>query len=143
MHFKRLKGMFQVLEQAEAQQTYDSADSLWPHLSGRLGRPRPRLQGPRFNGWVPFSVMAAACVLLMIVMEMQPAGDTVISSSLGRGIFGAGVVAGPDSSAGTPTAADRTTGAAEPALLAPAQATPRPSRDTRPTNGDRPDTSSF
>lgn len=87
-HLKRLKGMFQVFERAEGQQTYDCADSIWPGLSGRLGQPRPRLPGPRFNGWVPFSVMAAACVLLMIVMEMQPSSGTPVSGSLMRGIAG-------------------------------------------------------
>ena len=81
-HLKRLKGMFHVLEKAEGQQTYDSADSLWPELVGRLGHPRPKSPGPHFNGWVPFSVMAAACVLLMIVMEMQPETNTAVSSSL-------------------------------------------------------------
>jgi hypothetical protein len=81
-HYKRLKGMFHVLEQAEGQRTYDSADSLWPALVGRLGQPRSPLQGPRFNGWVPFSVMAAACVLLMIVMEMQPDPHTPIAGSV-------------------------------------------------------------
>jgi len=85
-HFKRLKGMFHVLEQADEQRTYDSTGSLWPGLMSRLGQPRPRMQGPRFNGWVPFSVMAAACVLLMIVMETQPTPDTAISNSIGRGV---------------------------------------------------------
>lgn len=95
-HFKRLKGMFRVLEQAEEQRTYDSADSLWPNLRSRLGQPRPRLQGPRFNGWVPFSVMAAACVLLMIVMETQPTADTVIYSGMARGVLDAGIHISPD-----------------------------------------------
>lgn len=90
-HFKRLKGMFQVLEQAEEQQTYDTADSLWPSLSGRLGQPRTRRQGPRFNGWVPFSVMAAACILLMIVMQTQPTENTYISGWMVRNPFGFGV----------------------------------------------------
>lgn len=91
-HFKRLKGMFHVLEQAECQQTYDTTDSLWPGLVGRLGRPRPPLQGPRFNGWVPFSVMAAACVLLMIVMEMQPDPHTPIAGSVfQKDVFSTGI----------------------------------------------------
>jgi predicted anti-sigma-YlaC factor YlaD len=107
-HFKQLKGMFQVLEEAEEQQTYDSADSLWPSLAGRLGQPRPRRQGPRFNGWVPFSVMAAACVLLMIVMETQPSDDTVISGWMGRSFLGIGIHQVEEESTG-PREVDRRT----------------------------------
>lgn len=76
VHFKRLKSTLRLLESTDHEQTYDVGDSLWPALARRIeclensGAPTSR-----FNGWLPFVAVTAACALLVVVMEMQPASS--------------------------------------------------------------------
>lgn len=70
-HYKRMKRTFAVLERADRDATYDSSDSLWPHLAQRISRHSAGSPG-RFNGWLPFAAMTAACAILVIVMDARP-----------------------------------------------------------------------
>jgi predicted anti-sigma-YlaC factor YlaD len=70
-HYKRMKRTIAVLEHADRAATYDSGDSLWPELSRRIAR-RPESAPSRFNGWLPFTAMTAACLALVVVMESRP-----------------------------------------------------------------------
>jgi hypothetical protein len=71
-HYRRLKGTLQVLEHADREQTYDVSDSVWPELARRIEQQSDsRSRGARFNGWLPFVAMTAACVALVVVMETQ------------------------------------------------------------------------
>src|SRR3954465_7883071 len=71
-HYKRLRGTLQVLESSDGDRTYDVGGSLWPQLSQRIRRmeetPEP---SARFNGWLPFVAVTAACALLVVVMDLQ------------------------------------------------------------------------
>ncbi len=75
-HYSRLKQTLRVLESTDEAPTYDAAESLWPELSSRIQqRAATRGRGPtsRFNGWLPFVAMTAACALLVVVMETRDA----------------------------------------------------------------------
>jgi len=75
-HYKRLKGTLQVLEHADREQTYDVSDSVWPELARRIEqKSEARSRGARFNGWLPFVAMTAACAALVVVMETQGRRD--------------------------------------------------------------------
>lgn len=84
-HFKRLRGTLRVLESSDRDRTYDVGGSLWPQLSHRIRR-LEESPGPssRFNGWMPFVAVTAACAMLVVVMDLRgpamhrsPAGPTV------------------------------------------------------------------
>lgn len=65
-HFTRLKQALAVIEQADQPETYERRDSLWPNLEARLGAPRVR-PTDRQPGWIPFTALALACLLLISV----------------------------------------------------------------------------
>lgn len=74
-HYKRLRGTLQMLESSDGDRTYDVGGSLWPQLSQRIRRMEetPEPTG-RFNGWMPFVAVTAACALLVVVMDLQSPG---------------------------------------------------------------------
>jgi len=88
-HYKRLKGTLQVLEHADREQTFDVSDSVWPELARRIQQnSEARSRGARFNGWLPFVAMTAACVALVVVMETQrPHGTTSGDGPVPSGVF--------------------------------------------------------
>ncbi len=88
-HYKRLKGALQVLEHADQEQTYDVSDSVWPELARRIEQQsQPGSRPARFNGWLPFVAMTAACVALVFVMETQgPSTQHLGSDPIGRSFF--------------------------------------------------------
>ena len=100
-HYKRLRGMLRVLEATDHDRTYDVGDSLWPQLSNRIRR-LEESPGPssRFNGWLPFVAVTAACALLVVVMDVRaPTASTSPSTqSIARDIF-----SGPSLFRGLPT----------------------------------------
>lgn len=71
-HYKRLRGTLRVLESSDRDRTYDVGGSLWPQLSNRIRRleeaPQP---ASRFNGWLPFVAVTAACAMLVVAMDLQ------------------------------------------------------------------------
>ncbi|MBL8849286.1 MAG: hypothetical protein JNG89_06360 [Planctomycetaceae bacterium] len=71
-HYKRLRGMQRVLESSDRNRTYDVGGSLWPQLSNRIRR-LDESPGPasRFNGWLPFVAVTAACAMLVVVMDLR------------------------------------------------------------------------
>jgi hypothetical protein len=71
-HYKRLRGMQRVLESSDHDRTYDVGGSLWPALSNRIRR-LEESPGPtsRFNGWLPFVAVTAACAMLVVVMDLR------------------------------------------------------------------------
>lgn len=75
-HYQQMKRTLQVLERAERPTTYVSVDSLWPELATRIShsqhRPARQRHGARFNGWLPFVAMTAACLILLLVVNEQP-----------------------------------------------------------------------
>jgi hypothetical protein len=75
-HYKRLRGTLRVLESSDRDRTYDVGGSLWPQLSNRIRR-LEESPGPssRFNGWLPFVAVTAACAMLVVVMDLgTPSG---------------------------------------------------------------------
>ena len=89
-HYRRLKKTLGVLEHADREATYDAADSVWPELSRRLDqRSRRPMQGNRFNGWLPFAAMTAACLLLVVVMAnpTQPTASRTPQMTVPRDMF--------------------------------------------------------
>jgi hypothetical protein len=88
-HLKQLKGTLQVLEHADREQTYDVSDSVWPELARRIEQQSQLGSRPaRFNGWLPFVAMTAACVALVVVMETQgPTARRHSSDPLPGGVF--------------------------------------------------------
>jgi hypothetical protein len=88
-HYKQLKGTLQVLEHADREQTYDVSDSVWPELARRIEQQsQPGSRPARFNGWLPFVAMTAACVALVVVMETQgPRARNLGSDPVRTGVF--------------------------------------------------------
>ena len=75
-HYKQMKHTLNVLERAERPATYVSGDSLWPELAARISHSQQQSARPRnsnrFNGWMPFIAMTAACFILLLVVNEQP-----------------------------------------------------------------------
>lgn len=71
-HYKRLRGTLRVLESSDRDRTYDVGGSLWPQVSHRIRRleEAPQLAS-RFNGWLPFVAVTAACAMLIVAMDIQ------------------------------------------------------------------------
>ena len=71
-HYKRLRGALGVLESSDHERTYDVCGSLWPQLSVRIRRlEETPLPSSRFNGWLPFVAVTAACAMLVVVMDVR------------------------------------------------------------------------
>ena len=70
-HYRRMKSALKVLDRAEAPETYVATGSLWPELAARMNDRQPQTPSGRFNGWMPFVAMTAACLLLMFVVNEQ------------------------------------------------------------------------
>jgi hypothetical protein len=103
-HYRRLKGTLQVLEHADREQTYDVSDSVWPALSQRIEQQAESgLRRARFNGWLPFVAMTAACVALVVVMETQgPPAQSLDSNPLPGSVFDFGPLFPGSSQFGSP-----------------------------------------
>lgn len=71
-HYRRMKGALKVLDRAETPQTYVATGSLWPDLATRINGRESQVPRGRFNGWMPFVAMTAACFILMLVVNEQP-----------------------------------------------------------------------
>jgi len=71
-HYKRLRSTLRVLESSDRDRTYDVGGSLWPQVSHRIRR-MEEAPGPasRFNGWLPFVAVTAACAMLIVVMDVR------------------------------------------------------------------------
>lgn len=86
-HYKRLRGMLRVLEATDRDRTFDVGDSLWPQLSNRIRRleesPAP---SSRFNGWLPFVAVTAACAMLVVVMDVR-APSSPTQEAVARDMF--------------------------------------------------------
>lgn len=90
-HYKRLRGTLQVLESSDRDRTYEVGGSLWPQLATRIRR-MEESPGPsaRFNGWLPFVAVTAACALLVVVIDLQApnGGPAPHTHSVARDILG-------------------------------------------------------
>lgn len=85
-HYKRLRGALRVLESSDCDRTYDVNDSMWPQLAVRIRRlEETPVPASRFNGWLPFVAVTAACAMLVVVMDRQP---TEPAPAIARDIFG-------------------------------------------------------
>ncbi len=71
-HFRRMKRTYQLLERADQEPTFQSGDSLWPAVATRIAQPHRMAPLSRFNGWMPFVAMTAACLTLMLVVNERP-----------------------------------------------------------------------
>lgn len=70
----------------EARLVPDSRRRLWPRVAERLAGLTCRPQFARFNIWVPTTIAAAACLLLVAVasQELQYRSDGYLSSAFSR-----------------------------------------------------------
>lgn len=71
-HYRHMKQTLQVLERADREPTYQAGDSLWPAVAEQISHGSEPESPGRFNGWMPFIAMTAACLTLMVVINEQP-----------------------------------------------------------------------
>lgn len=74
-----LRSSHAVLQQYREDTMLPVAPSLWPGVQARLSRSRTRvsragISEPQFGraGWIPVSALAAACVAVLVLSEMNP-----------------------------------------------------------------------
>ena len=84
-YYRRMKGALKTLGRADAPETYVSAGSLWPELASRINDRESAGPRGRFNGWMPFVAMTAACFILMLVVNEHPNSPGQISEPTARG----------------------------------------------------------
>ncbi|MEW4527309.1 zf-HC2 domain-containing protein [Maioricimonas sp. JC845] len=65
---KKVQSAMAVLEQADAESTYISSDSMWPQLSERLEASKASRSQKTSERWLPVVAMSAACSLLLLVV---------------------------------------------------------------------------
>lgn len=68
MHQRELENSLGALQTGPEEDVFAAQDSVWPAVLGRL----PSTREQRFNGWIPAAALAAACLMMISIINEPP-----------------------------------------------------------------------
>jgi hypothetical protein len=71
-HWRQMKRSLQSLQEPGEFEPAERAESVWPALAGRLPSREAFRRADEFNGWLPATVVAAACLAVLVFVRSGP-----------------------------------------------------------------------